>query len=105
MGHLEASLTKDQLESALKELEKEVILLHHLHNEVSQMQDRLETLQSGTVQVSLADKTRIDKEHEIMQTHWKQRKKMFKGVWDTITESLPGSAADFMQELGIETDG
>ena len=39
-----------------------------------------------------------------MRLHWKSRKKVFKSVWDTITEALPGSPKEFMEELGIEDD-
>jgi 26S proteasome regulatory subunit (ATPase 3-interacting protein) len=64
----------------------------------------LDTLTSGQVQVSVEDKKKIDADYDKMRGLWKARKKMFKGVFDIIGESLPGKPAAFFEELGIETD-
>ena len=54
--------------------------------------------------MSIEDKIKVDKDLEAMTVEWKKRKKLFKNIWDTITEAMPGSSKDFMEELGIETD-
>ncbi len=66
--------------------------------------DRLETLTSGQVQVSVEEKAKIDADLDTMRGLWKARKKMFKSVFDVIGESLPGKPSAFFEELGIETD-
>lgn len=61
-------------------------------------------MEQGSVQVSQEEKAKVDQELEKMKSYWKSRKKIFKNIWDTITESLPGSRKQFMEELGIEED-
>jgi 26S proteasome regulatory subunit (ATPase 3-interacting protein) len=71
---------------------------------IQTLEKKLNQLENGQVQVSQELKIKIDQELLQMNGYWKSRKKIFKNIWDTITESLPGSKKEFMEELGIEED-
>ncbi len=88
------SKTDDELEKEIKEIQEKV----------STLENRLKELENGQVQVSQELKIKVDEDLDKMNGYWKSRKKIFKNIWDTITENLPGSKKEFMEELGIEED-
>ncbi|MCI09061.1 homologous-pairing protein 2 [Trifolium medium] len=37
-------------------------------------------------------------------SQWRKRKRMFRDLWDTLTENSPKDPKEFKEELGIEYD-
>ncbi|KAJ3047016.1 PSMC3 interacting protein [Rhizophlyctis rosea] len=94
LNGLESSLTNDQIVDRLRILEEEN------KNRAA----RLNKLRDNPVQMSSEDKKRIETGLESMRTEWRKRKRMFKDMWDAVTENLPGDRKELMEEIGIETD-
>ncbi|KAJ3274349.1 hypothetical protein HK104_004115 [Borealophlyctis nickersoniae] len=94
LSGLTSSLTNEQIETRLVELEQEN----------QKLSTRLEGLRSNTIQMSAQDKKRIEAGLESMRSQWRKRKRMFKEMWDAVTENMPGNRADLMEQIGIETD-
>ena len=46
----------------------------------------------------------MDQQYEVFQKAWKQRKKVCVEILDAITENLPTSPSEFVEELGLELD-
>ena len=49
--------------------------------------------------MSSTDKKRIETGLESMRTEWRKRKRMFKDMWDAVTENLPGDRKDLMASV------
>ncbi|KAJ3035288.1 hypothetical protein HDV00_004106 [Rhizophlyctis rosea] len=94
LNDLQSSLTNEQLAHRLEALDKEN----------AKLSARLETLRSNPIQMSAADKSRIESNLDSMRTQWRKRKRMFKDMWDAVTENIPGNRAELMEQMGIETD-
>ncbi|KAJ3373579.1 hypothetical protein GGF31_000420 [Allomyces arbusculus] len=59
----------------------------------------------GEPLVTAADRAAAMTRHATMRKAWVKRRRMFKDMWDAITENLETvKPADLMDELGIETD-
>ncbi|TPX68521.1 hypothetical protein SpCBS45565_g03035 [Spizellomyces sp. 'palustris'] len=96
LNGLTNSLTNEQIEQRLRELEEEN----------SKLEERLSSLRSGSTrqQLSAEDRKRIDKNLEAMQKEWRKRKRMFNDMWAAVTENIQGSLAEFRETVGVETD-
>ena len=94
-------LSKLTNSSTDEDLEKEIRILE---KQVNDLEGRIEELKQGKIEISETERKRIDQDYDKMRDYWKSRKKIFRSVWDTITEVLPGSPKEFMEELGIESD-
>ncbi|KZV44494.1 ous-pairing protein 2 [Dorcoceras hygrometricum] len=75
-----------------------------LTNEVNQMEARLVKLRQGVTLVSPGERESVEKMYIDMINQWRRRRRMFKDVWDTITENSPKNLQEFKEELGIEYD-
>lgn len=53
------------------------------------MEDRLSKLCDGVTLVSPEERKAVEKTFSDAISQWKKRKRMFKDVWDTITENSP----------------
>ncbi|KAJ1921203.1 hypothetical protein H4219_000802 [Mycoemilia scoparia] len=93
INSLNNSLTDEQIIERIEELKK-------LNSENS---SRLDELRSGDV-VSVDEKKKIEKAYEEAVKLWKQRKRMFREAFDTISENFPGEPKDLLAEIGVETD-
>ncbi|KNE63512.1 hypothetical protein AMAG_08634 [Allomyces macrogynus ATCC 38327] len=58
----------------------------------------------GEPLVTAADRAAAMTRHATMRKAWVKRRRMFKDMWDLITENVPRKPAELMDELGIETD-
>ncbi|CAG8750170.1 18483_t:CDS:2, partial [Acaulospora morrowiae] len=94
LNGLNNSLTNEQIEDRLDALDKE--------NEG--YEERLKVLRTGSKQISVEDKKRIDELYEKNRKLWRQRKRKFNEVFNQIAEALERKTKDFMEELGVETD-
>lgn len=65
---------------------------------------RLEKLRAGNIKIDPTVREKIEKGLESYKREWRARKKLFKDIFNTITEHYPGNTKDLMEELGVETD-
>ncbi|KAH7516553.1 homologous-pairing protein 2 homolog [Ziziphus jujuba] len=91
---LQSNLTLEQIH------EKEA----RLRMEVMELEDKLEKLRGGVTLVSPEDREVVKKMYSEQINHWRKRKRMFKDLWDAITENSPKDLKEFKEELGIEYD-
>uniref|UniRef100_A0A803NZK1 Homologous-pairing protein 2 homolog n=1 Tax=Cannabis sativa TaxID=3483 RepID=A0A803NZK1_CANSA len=91
---LQSNLTLEQI------LAKEV----KLRMEVKEMEDKLEKLRGGITLVKPEDREAIEKLYSEKISQWRKRKRMFKDLWDAITENSPKNLKEFKEELGLEYD-
>lgn len=75
-----------------------------LRSEVSEMEAKLKKLRSGVVLVKPEDKKVIEETYSEKLNQWRKRKRMFKELWDAITENSPKNLKEFKEELGLEYD-
>ncbi|KAG1330543.1 homologous-pairing protein 2 [Cocos nucifera] len=75
-----------------------------LQIEVHEMEEKLKKLRSGVVLVKPEDKKVIEDTYSENINQWRKRKRMFKELWDAITENSPKDLKEFKEELGIEYD-
>lgn len=75
-----------------------------LQIEVHEMEEKLKKLRTGVVLVKPGDKKVIEETYSEKINQWRRRKRMFKELWDTITENYPKDLKEFREELGIEYD-
>ncbi|KAJ3171755.1 PSMC3 interacting protein [Geranomyces variabilis] len=96
LSTLNNSLTDDQIQA----------MLSTLNAENEKMEERLVTLRSGDAPAQLSDKEikAADAKLEKMRKEWRSRKRLFSDMWGAVTESVPGSIAEFREAVGIETD-
>ncbi|KAK0573628.1 hypothetical protein LWI29_011146 [Acer saccharum] len=91
---LQTNLTLEQIR------EREV----KLRKEVKEMEDRLVKLRGGVTLVKPEDRKVVQEMFLEKLNQWRKRKRMFRDVWDTITENMPNDPKEFKEELGIEYD-
>ncbi|ONI31359.1 hypothetical protein PRUPE_1G308500 [Prunus persica] len=91
---LQSNLTLEQIR------EKEA----KLTNEVNEMEDRLEKLRGGVTLVKPEDRKAVEQMVYEKISQWRKRKRMFKDLWDSITENSPKDVKEFKEEIGLEYD-
>eukprot|EP00899_Mesostigma_viride_P024159 jgi/Mesvir1/4928/Mv11262-RA.1 len=92
---MESSLTEEQLAARISELEEKT----------SSQDKRLQALRSGNAPiVRPQDRAEAVARFNRVAQLWRQRKRAFKDLFETLTESLDVPRARLMEEIGIETD-
>ncbi|XP_014520370.1 homologous-pairing protein 2 homolog [Vigna radiata var. radiata] len=91
---LQSNLTLEQI------FEREV----NLRLEVQEMEEKLTKLRGGVTLVKPEERKAVEGMLSEMIGHWRKRKRMFKDLWDTLTENSPKDPKEFKEELGIEYD-
>ncbi|KAM1102422.1 hypothetical protein ACFX2I_011059 [Malus domestica] len=91
---LQANLTLEQMRDKEAKLRKEV----------AAMEDRLEKLRGGVRLVKPEDRKAVEQMVSEKISQWRKRRRMFKDLWDAITENSPKDVKEFKEELGIEYD-
>ncbi|KAI7864505.1 Tat binding protein 1-interacting protein-domain-containing protein [Spinellus fusiger] len=99
-----------QLSRTLAEIKKEPtteelkVQLEEILKENEQHQERLVHLKSGSILVSEEERIKVDTEYDFHRREWRSRRKMFKEIFTTITENMPGDPQELKETLGIEED-
>ncbi|XP_068325672.1 homologous-pairing protein 2 homolog [Pyrus communis] len=75
-----------------------------LRKEVNEMEDRLEKLRGGVTLVKPEDRKAVEQMVSEKASQWRKRRRMFRDLWDAITENSPKDVKEFKEELGIEYD-
>ncbi|KAB1221041.1 hypothetical protein CJ030_MR3G018974 [Morella rubra] len=91
---LQSNLTLEQIRDREDKLRKEV----------KEMEDKLEKLRGGVTLVRPEDRKVVQDMCLETLSQWRRRKRMFKELWDAITENSPKDLKEFKEELGIEYD-
>ncbi|XP_052199030.1 homologous-pairing protein 2 homolog [Diospyros lotus] len=99
-----------EVEGEIKALESNLTLEQicakesNLRKEIAEMEEKLTKLRGGVTLVSPEDRKVIEKMYMDTVSQWRRRKRMFKDLWDAITENSPKDPKEFKEELGIEYD-
>lgn len=72
--------------------------------EIQKSKERLDVLRAGTRTVTDQERKDTDVKYEQMRKEWRNRKRLFNDVINTLTESADFSPKSLMEELGLETD-
>ncbi|KAL5078747.1 hypothetical protein RYX36_007168 [Vicia faba] len=91
---LQSNLTLEQI------CEKEV----DLRMEVQELETKLNKLCEGVTLVKPEERELVVKMLSEKISQWRKRKRMFRDLWDTLTENSPKDPREFKEELGIEYD-
>ncbi|XP_058079700.1 homologous-pairing protein 2 homolog [Magnolia sinica] len=91
---LQSNLTLEQIR--LKEAKLKI--------EVREMEEKLNKLRGGTTLVKPEDRKEVQDKYSEKINQWRKRKRIFKDLWDSITENTPKDLKEFKDELGIEYD-
>ncbi|CAM6117326.1 unnamed protein product [Calypogeia fissa] len=75
-----------------------------LTDEIATIEAKLSKLREGTVLVTPEEKKSVEESFNLKLGLWRKRKRMFKELWDMMTEAIPENFKQFREELGIETD-
>lgn len=59
------------------------------------MDEKLIKLRQGVALVSPEERQHVEKNYTDMINQWRRRKRMFKDVWDAITENSPKNPKEF----------
>ncbi|XP_076932360.1 homologous-pairing protein 2 homolog [Bidens hawaiensis] len=106
----EQKKSNSQLEGEIKSLQSNLTLDEiqakdvKLRQQVKELEERLTKLREGVTLVSPEERKIVEKTFSDSIGNWRKRKRMFKDVWDTITENSPKNPNEFKEELGIEYD-
>ncbi|KAL2347561.1 hypothetical protein Fmac_001561 [Flemingia macrophylla] len=91
---LQSNLTLEQI------FEREV----NLRLEVQEMEEKLTKLRGGVTLVKPEERNAVEDMLSDTISQWRKRKRMFKDLWDALTENSPKDPKEFKEELGIEYD-
>ncbi|XP_068659387.1 homologous-pairing protein 2 homolog [Aristolochia californica] len=91
---LQSNLTMEQICS------KEV----KLRTEVKAMEEKLNKLRAGSTLVKPEERKAVEEKYSKMITQWRKRKRIFRDLWDSLTENNPKDPKEFKEELGLEYD-
>lgn len=94
MKSLQSNLTLEQIR------EREA----KLRIDVKEIEDKLNKLRGGVTLVRPEARKAAEKMFLETTTQWRKRKRIFKDLWDSITENSPKDLKQFKEELGIEYD-
>ncbi|KAF9593159.1 hypothetical protein IFM89_020455 [Coptis chinensis] len=75
-----------------------------LKTEVHEMEEKLSKLREGVTLVRPEDRKAVGEMYREKISQWRKRKRMFKDLWDSITENSSKDVKEFKEELGLEYD-
>eukprot|EP00897_Mesotaenium_endlicherianum_P004242 jgi/Mesen1/3846/ME000207S02855 len=82
---MQSLLTGEQIDSTIERLTEEN----------DNMEKKLGQLREGGIVISADDRKKAEDLYETSTALWKKRKRMFKDLWDTVTESMPKDLKEF----------
>lgn len=72
---------------------RSVLIIYHF--KVDEMEKRLIKLREGVTLVSPEERKAIEGLYSEALNQWRRRKRMFRDVWDAITENSPKNPKEF----------
>ncbi|KAK9828453.1 hypothetical protein WJX72_000067 [[Myrmecia] bisecta] len=94
LAGLNSSLTLEEITAQLETLQQQV----------SEKEKKVNTLRSGCVLVSKEQRAAVEKAFSQHMDQWQKRRRIFKNIWDSISENMDQNQADMFEEMGVETD-
>ncbi|KAK3823625.1 MAG: Tat binding protein 1-interacting protein-domain-containing protein [Linnemannia gamsii] len=94
LASLNSALTTEDIEHKLSMLTTK--------NE--QLKEHLVLLRSGSQLVPVEERQQVTREMETHKKLWIQRRRLFKDMFSTVTENLPGKPKELLEELDISLD-
>ncbi|KAK9839241.1 hypothetical protein WJX81_003677 [Elliptochloris bilobata] len=91
---LSCSLTVEQLDARSAELTEQL----------AEVSKRLGDLRAGAKLVSPAERAALEKAFAAAMGHWAKRRRIFRGVWDQVSENIDQNVRELWEEIGVETD-
>ncbi|KAG9458428.1 hypothetical protein H6P81_002936 [Aristolochia fimbriata] len=91
---LQSNLTLEQIRSKEAKLRAEVTV----------MEEKLSKLRAGTTLVKPEERKTVEEKYSQMISEWRKRKRIFRDLWDSLTENNPKDPKEFKEELGLEYD-
>ncbi|XP_077230664.1 tat-binding protein 1(Tbp-1)-interacting protein (TBPIP) [Tasmannia lanceolata] len=76
----------------------------NLKTEVSGMEEKLNKMRGRTPLVKPEERKVVEETYSEKIKQWRRRKRIFKDLWDAITENSPKDLKEFKEELGVEYD-
>ncbi|KFK43595.1 hypothetical protein AALP_AA1G146800 [Arabis alpina] len=101
IGEVESEIRSLQSNMTLEEIQ---VKDAKLSKEVQEMEEKLIKLREGITLVRPEDRKAIEDMYSDKITQWRKRKRMFRDVWDTVTENSPKDIKELKEELGVEYD-
>ncbi|KAL8161339.1 hypothetical protein V2J09_012828 [Rumex salicifolius] len=101
INEVEAEIKSLQSNLTLEEIQAKE---ERLSTEAEEMEERLVKLREGVTLVKPEERKAIQELYTQATNHWRRRKRMFKDLWDAITENSPKDVKEFKEELGVEYD-
>jgi 26S proteasome regulatory subunit (ATPase 3-interacting protein) len=68
------------------------------------MEGKLVSLRSGASVISPEEVAKVEKDFSRLLDVWARRKRIFRDLWDAVSENLDAKQADMFEEMGVETD-
>ena len=67
--------------------------------QVKEMEDKIDKLRGGVTLVRPEDRKAVEDMYLEKLSHWRRRKRMFKDLWDAITENSPKDLKEFKVKI------
>ncbi|XP_028768698.1 homologous-pairing protein 2 homolog [Neltuma alba] len=99
-----------EVEGEIRTLKSNLTLEHirereaKLRSEVEEMENKLAKLRGGVTLVNPEERKAVEDIFLEKLSQWRKRKRIFKDLWDTLTENSPKDPKEFKEELGLEYD-
>ncbi|CAL5221855.1 g4116 [Coccomyxa viridis] len=91
---LQCSLTSEQIAAKTAELQ----------HQLQEAEARLQTLRSGSTLITAEERQAVEKAFLAYTDAWNKRKRVFKSIWEQVSENIEQNAQDLFEEMGVETD-
>lgn len=75
-----------------------------LQGEAEQIDKRLALNRSAGARTSLKDIDDVEKAVAKFVKEWRARKKMFRDIWDTVSENYDGNQKELFSDIGVDLD-
>lgn len=66
-----------------------------MNKQINKMGKKLAKLKEGSPPITVEERQQTEQAFNLKIAQWRRRKRIFKELWDMITESMPRSTAEF----------
>ena len=94
LGSANSELTMEELQAKAKKLQ----------TEKDELETKLESLRQGASLISSEDVATAEEIFSVAITAWTKYRRIFRSIWDTISENIDAKQSDLFEEIGIDTD-
>ncbi|CAL8468300.1 g7840 [Coccomyxa elongata] len=91
---LQCSLSAEEIQSRIQELKAQW----------EEASAKLATLKSTAKLVTAAERSAVEKAFAEAMDQWAKRKRMFRSIWDQVSENIDQNVKELWEEIGVESD-